>query len=188
MNGGIHLTPILKKKGFLQGLALLLLFSLLALIYFAQRDSYSKISDLHIQQLSEKEHIEILDVAMRNELDKPFAYVYYKRGVKVGAYYISVINDKLVYGMDLMLNEDQDSPVQVFGIRTGYPYLMIQINDDRLLQEGNQIYTTFNQNKWHRLDIDRSKRNYIVTGDYDEASDGRSSVQIYNANHESIFE
>jgi hypothetical protein len=188
MNGGIYLTPVLKKKWFLQGLALLLLFSLLALIHFSQRDSYSKISDLHIQQLSEKEHIEILDVEMKNDLDKPFAYVFYKRGVKVGAYYLSVINDKLVYGMDFMLNEDEDKPVQVFGIRTGYPYLMIQINDDHLLKEGDQIYATFNQNKWHRLDIDSSKRNYIVSGDYDEASDGRSSVQIYNAKKEMIFE
>ncbi|GJM78428.1 hypothetical protein HMSSN139_09240 [Paenibacillus sp. HMSSN-139] len=181
------MTPVLKKKWFLQGLALLLLFSLLALILFSQRDSYSKISDIHIQQLSEKEQIEILDVAMRNELDRPFAYVYYKRGVKVGAYYISVINDKLVYGMDFMLNEDTGSPVQVFGIRTGYPYLMIQINDVHLLQEGNQIYATFNQTKWHRLDIDHTKRNYMITGDNDEASKGRSSVQIYNADHELIF-
>lgn len=182
------MKPVLKNKGFLQGMALLLLFSLSALIHFSLRDTYSKISDLHIQQLSEKEHIEILDVAMKNDLDKPFAYVYYKRGVKVGAYYLSVINEKLVYGVDFMLNEDEDKPVQVFGVRTGYPYLMIQINDDHLLHEGNQIYATFNQNKWHRLDIDRSKRNYIVTGDYDEASDGRSSVQIYNAKRKLIFE
>ncbi|MGZ7445029.1 hypothetical protein [Paenibacillus sp. TH7-28] len=74
------MTPVLKNKWFLQGLALLLLFSLSALIHLSQKDSYSKISDLHIKQLSEKEHIEILDVAIKTDLNKPFSYVYYKRG------------------------------------------------------------------------------------------------------------
>ena len=55
-------------------------FLLSALIHLSQKDSYSKISDLHIKQLSEKEHIEILDVAIKNDLIKPFSYVYYKRG------------------------------------------------------------------------------------------------------------
>ena len=47
---------------------------------------------------------------------------------------------------------------------------------------------TFNQEKWHRLDMEKVKRNYIISEDHDEASTGRSSVQIYNGNHEMIFE
>lgn len=179
---------MVKYNWYLGGFVLLLLLSLSTLIYLSQRESYSQISDLHIEQLQEKEHIEILDVKINNGLDKPFAYVFYKRGYKIGACIVRVINKKLEYGMDLMLNEDNSKPVQVFGIRTGYPYLMIQINDDHLLKEGRYIYATFNQTKWHQFNMDGSRRNYIVSGDNDEASDGRSSIQIYNEKKELIFE
>ncbi|GJM75229.1 hypothetical protein HMSSN036_74450 [Paenibacillus macerans] len=111
-----------------------------------------------------------------------------KKGYKIGAYTVRVINNKLDYAMDFIINVDNNKPIQVFGARTGFPYLMIQINDDNLLKEGNYIYASFNQKKWHQLNIDNLKRNYIISGDYDEASTGRSSVQIYNEKKELIFE
>ncbi|MNP72395.1 hypothetical protein D3C76_1689450 [compost metagenome] len=76
----------------------------------------------------------------------------------------------------------------MFGIQTGYPYLMIRIHDDQLLQDGSFIQASFNQDNWHRIKMDSSRRNYIVLGDYDEADQGRLSVQIYNKNKEVIFE
>ncbi|MBM6995694.1 hypothetical protein IM700_008445 [Paenibacillus sp. DXFW5] len=179
---------MIHKTWLIRGLLLLLLLSLTLLVYLTQREFYSPISDLHIQQLQEKENIEILDVKMNNEVDKPFAYVFYKRGVKIGACAVRVINQKLDYDMDLMLNEDDRKPVQVFGIQTGYPYLMIRIHDDQLLQDGSFIQASFNQDNWHRIKMDSSRRNYIVLGDYDEADQGRLSVQIYNKNKEVIFE
>lgn len=179
---------MVKYSWYLGGFVLLLLLSFSTLGYLSQKESYSKISDLHIEQLREMEHIEILDVKINNDIDQPFAYVFYKRSYKIGACIVRVINKKLDYGMDLMLTEDNSKPVQVFGIRTGYPYLMIQINDDHLLQEGRYIYATFNQKKWHRLDMNGSRRNYIFSGDYDEGLTGSSSVQIYNEEKELIFE
>lgn len=67
----------------------------------------------------------------------------------MGAYVLRVINNKLDYGMNFMMNADNNKPIQIFGSRTGFPYIMIQINDDHLLKEGNYIYATFNQVKWH---------------------------------------
>lgn len=177
-----------KKKWHLLGFITLLLISLSALFLLLQRETYSKITDLHIEQLREKENIEVLDVVKNNDLDKPFAFVSYKQGYKIGAYVVRVINEKLEYGINIMDNVDSNKPVQVYGSRTGFPMLMVQINDDNLLSEGTYIYVTFNQEKWHRLDMEKLKRNYIISGGYDEASTGRSSVQIYNGNHEVIFE
>ncbi|GBK66016.1 hypothetical protein PbDSM24746_60200 [Paenibacillus macerans] len=179
---------MVKNTRYLRGFILLLLLSLFTLIYLSQKESYSKISDIHIEQLKEKESIEILDVKKNNDLDKPFAFVFYKKGYKIGAYTVRVINNKLNYDMDFIINADNNKPVQVFGVRTGFPYLMIQINDDNLLKKGNYIYASFNQKKWHQLNLENLKRSYIISGDYDEASTGRSSVQIYNEKKELIFE
>lgn len=174
------------NRGFI--LLLLLPLSIFTLFFLAQRESYAKITDLHIKQLKEIENIEILDVKKNNELNRPFALVFYKRGVKIGACIVEVINKKLEYSMDFMINVDHNDPVQIFGVRTGFPYLMIQINDDHLLKDSNYFNATFNQKEWHRVNIENLKRNYIISGEYDEASTGRSSVQIYNKKKELIFE
>lgn len=177
-----------KKRYLLPSLGLLLIVLLMVLVPLLQRDSYSKISDVHIQQLSELEFLEVLDYKINNEVDKPFAYIFYKRGVKVGAYWLRIKNDEMEYGADLMLNENRKESVQVFGIRTGFPYLMIQIHDKQLLQEGKYIYATFNQKTWHRLDIEEGKRAYTLVGNYDEGSEGNSSVLIYNQEQQIIYE
>ncbi|WP_059041999.1 hypothetical protein [Paenibacillus rubinfantis] len=65
---------------------------------------------------------------------------------------------------------------------------MIRIHDDQLLQEGSFIQATFNQNEWHRQEMDPSRKSYIALGDYDEAVQVSSSVHIYNADQEVIFE
>lgn len=179
---------MINKRWLIRGLTLVCLILLTLPTQLTQRESYSPITDSHIQQLQEKEHFEVLDVKINNEVDKPFAYVFYQRGAKIGACVVNVINQKLDYHMDLMLNEDDRNPVQVFGVQTGYPYLMIRIHDDQLLQEGSIIQATFNQNDWHQLGLDPSRRDYIVLGDYDEAAQGTTSVQIYNRNQELVYE
>lgn len=177
-----------KKKWYLLGFILMLLISLSVIFLLLQRETYSKITDLHFEQLREKENIEVLDVVKNNDLEEPFAFVSYKQDQKIGAYVVRVINEKLEYGINIMNSVDPSKPVQVHGSRTGFPMLMVQINDDNLLSKGTYIYATFNQEKWHRLSMEKVKRNYIISGDYDEASIGRSSVQIYNGNNEVIFE
>ncbi len=177
-----------KKKWYLLGFIIMLLVSLSAIFLLLQRETYSKIMDLHIEQLREKENIEVLDVVKNNDLEEPFAFVSYRQRQKIGAYVVRVINERLEYGINIKNSVDPSKPVQVYGSRTGFPMLMVQINDDNLLSEGTYIYVTFNQEKWHRLDMEKLKRNYIISGDYGEASIGRSSVQIYNGNHEMIFE
>ncbi|MGG3452704.1 hypothetical protein [Paenibacillus rhizolycopersici] len=176
------------KKWYIQGLAFLCFLLILCLVFLLQRESYSKITNIQIEQLKKTESIEILDVKINNDDKKPYAYVFYKRGYSIGACTLRVINNRLDYHMDLMINEDPSKPVQIFGVRTGFPYQMIQINDDKLLKEGNYIHATFNQKKWHRLKIEALKRNYIISGDYDEGSTGRSSVEIYNREKQLIFE
>ncbi|WP_059049177.1 hypothetical protein [Paenibacillus senegalimassiliensis] len=177
-----------KNRYLLPGLGMLLIALLIVLVPFLQRDSYSKISDLHIQQLSELEVLEVLDYKINNEMDKPIAYIFYKRGVKVGAYWLRIKNDEMEYGADLMQNENKEKSVQVFGVRTGFPYLMIQIHDKQLLQEGKYIYATFNQKTWYRLDIEEGKRAYTLAGNYDEGAEGNSFVLIYNQEQQIIYE
>lgn len=53
---------MVKNNRYLRGFILLLLLALFTLIYLSQKESYSKISDIHFEQLKEKESIEILDV------------------------------------------------------------------------------------------------------------------------------
>ncbi len=160
----------------------------MVLVPLLQRDSYSQISDLHIQQFSELEVLEVLDYKINNEVDQPFAYIFYKRGVKIGAYWLRIMNDKMVYGADLVVNENKEQPVEILGVQTGFPYLMIQVHDEQLLQEGKYIYATFDYRKWHRLDIEEGKRAYAVVGDYGEGTMGDSSVLIYNQEQQIIYE
>ncbi|MFR9711105.1 hypothetical protein ACL02P_17245 [Paenibacillus sp. MB22_1] len=176
------------KKWYVLGALFVCSFSIIYIIFLLQQESYSKINNIQIEQLKSAENIEILDVKVNNEYEKPFAYVFYKRGTTLGACTLRVINKRLDYHMDLMINEDPSNPVQVFGVRTGFPYQMIQINDNKLLQEGSYIYATFNQRKWHRLKIKAPKRSYIISGDYDEGSTGSSSVEIYNKKNQQIFD
>ncbi len=46
-----------------RGLPLLFLITLILLVYLSQRESYSPVTNSHIQQLQEKENFEILDVS-----------------------------------------------------------------------------------------------------------------------------
>lgn len=73
---------MINKRWLIRGLTLVCLILLTLLTQLTQRESYSPITDSHIQQLQEKEHFEVLDVKINNEVDKPFAYVFYQRGAK----------------------------------------------------------------------------------------------------------
>lgn len=73
---------MLNKPWLTRGLPLLFFITLILLVYLSQRESYSPVTNSHIQQLQEKENFEILDVKMNNEVDKPFKKeLYCSRGL-----------------------------------------------------------------------------------------------------------
>lgn len=168
--------------------AILLFISIIVLMMYIEKDRYSEVTEDMIHEVSNIENLEILDYKIVNDGDKHFAYIFYEQLNKIGAYLVVVKNGKLMYNTDLIIGSDNKLKVQSLGIRSGYPYEVIRIHDEEILNSGRVLLFSFGNKKQHRLEVHRDKKDYLIVGDYGEADASSSSLFILDKDDQVIYQ
>jgi hypothetical protein len=164
------------------------LLILIVFLMYLQKDHYSYLTENSINELKNKENIEILDYKIVNDVKEPFAYVFYKKENKLGSYIVRVIDNKPVYNIDFSINEDTADEIQAFGVSTGYPYAMIRINDEKILGNGEFIRFSFGNEKEYQVTLKDNKREYMFVGSYNEGYNQSASLEVIDKNSNIIYQ
>lgn len=168
---------------------IILCVGIFSLIIYFQRDKYSEVNKDLIYEVATRENFKILDYEIRNDVERPFAYVFFERRYKIGVYWIMVKNNKLNYGEDLIMGGSSKSKVETKGMGSGYPYELIRIHDEDILNKGKVLLFSFGNKKQHQLSMNKNKKDYMIVGDFKEGIQSSSpSLVILDDNDQIIYE
>lgn len=168
---------------------IILCIGIFSLIIYFLRDKYSEVSKDLIYEVAARENFKILDYEIMNDVERPFAYIFFERRYKIGVYWIMVKNNKLNYGESLIMGVSSKNKVETIGISSGYPYELIRIHDKDILNKGKVILFSFGNKKQHQLSMNKNKKDYMIVGDYEEGIQSSSpSLVILDEKDQIIYE
>lgn len=177
------------KSSKIRLITLILCIGIFSLIIYLQRDKYSEVSKDLIYDVATRENFKILDYEIKNDVERPFAYVFFERRYKIGVYWIMVKNNKLNYGESLIMGVSSKNKVETIGISSGYPYELIRIHDQDILNKGKVLLFSFGNKKQHQLSMNKNKKDYMIVGDFEEGLQSSSpSLVIFDENDQIIYE
>ncbi|MBG9791101.1 hypothetical protein ABD76_00555 [Paenibacillus dendritiformis] len=129
------------------------------------RDRYDVITDTNIEEVVAKEGIKILAETRLNDLDKPLALLFYEKDNEIGSFDITVVNGETNYVNSIKLDRRKERPVEFLGAKGEVTYVMILINDTKLLKEGEKLVVKFSNASSYSTEIVPHVSNYIITHD-----------------------